>query len=215
MAASAHQSTCRAASAARGVDCCVAAAIAVVARHPRARLAARRARGCDMPAAAHSSDEQHVAGRPAPGLHARRDPRLEQERIAEQRQHRREVRQREQPVRARARKAPREPGLHERARRRQQEVRQADRRGQQAEDQPRRVLGRRAGFQPAPGMIGSSDEARRPAARCGAAPRAAARAVARSSPRRRSRRAARSGRTRGTSSRPPPSRRTTAGSAWR
>ena len=35
----------------------------------------------------------------------------------------------------------REPGLHQRARRRQQEIRQADRRREQAEDQPRRVLG--------------------------------------------------------------------------
>ena len=84
--------------------------------------------------------ERGVPGRPAERLHARRRPRLEQERIADQRQHRREVRQREQAVGRRRREAPREPRLHERAGRRQQEVRQPDRHREHAEDEPRRVL---------------------------------------------------------------------------
>ncbi len=85
-------------------------------------------------------DEQRVADGPAERLRARRRPRLEHERVADERQHRREVRQREQPVRARPGPRAREPHLHQRAGRRQQEIRQADRRRQHAEDQPRRVL---------------------------------------------------------------------------
>ena len=85
-------------------------------------------------------DEQRVARRPAERLRARRRPRLEQERVADERQHRREVRQREQPVGARSRVRAREPRLHQRARRRQQEVGQADRRRQHPEDQQRRAL---------------------------------------------------------------------------
>ena len=91
-------------------------------------------------------DERRVAGGPAERLPSRRRPRLEQERVADERQHRREVRQREQPVRARAGPRAGEPRLHQRARRRQQEVGQPDRRDQHAEDQPRRVL--RAGGLP-------------------------------------------------------------------
>ena len=100
-------------------------------------------------------------------LRARRRPWLEQERIADERQHRREIRQREQPVRARAGPRAREPDLDQRARRRQQEVRQADGRREQAQDQPRRALG--AGRLP----VGARDDRqqrrrRRPAAPCAA-----------------------------------------------
>ena len=85
-------------------------------------------------------DEQRVRGRPAQGLRACRRPRLEQERISDEREHRCEIRQREQAIGARARTGAREPRLDQRARRRQQEVGQADRDGEQAQDQPRRVL---------------------------------------------------------------------------
>ena len=86
-------------------------------------------------------DEQPVARRPGDRLRVRGDPRLDRERIGEQRQHRCQIRKREQPVRIASRVALREPGLQQRAGRRQQQVGQADRRRQQPEDQPQRALG--------------------------------------------------------------------------
>ena len=86
------------------------------------------------------TDEERIGDRPADRLRARRGPRLQQERIADECQHRREIRQREQPVRTRAGPRAREPDLDQRARRRQQEVRQPDGRREHAQDQPRRAL---------------------------------------------------------------------------
>jgi len=103
------------------------------------RRSARRAQARDARRRG-EHDERHVADRPAPGLRARGHPGLEQERIADEREHRGEVRQREEPVGATAGEMAREPGLHERARRREQEIRQPDRRDEHAEDQPQRVL---------------------------------------------------------------------------
>ena len=85
-------------------------------------------------------DERRIATGPPERLPARRRPRLEQERIADEREHRRQVRQREQPIRTRAGSRTREPRLYQRTRRRQQEVRQPDGDGQQSEYQPRRIL---------------------------------------------------------------------------
>ena len=71
-------------------------------------------------------DEEGVTRRPPRRLLRVGEPRLEQERVSEERQHGGEVRQREQPIRARPGIGTREPGLHQRAGRRQQEVGQAD-----------------------------------------------------------------------------------------
>ncbi len=171
-------------------------------------LQARPARGGAQ------TDEEHVGDRPAHRLRARRRPRLEQERVADEREHRRQIRQREQPVRARAGPRAREPYLDQRARRRQQEVRQPDGRHQQAQDQPRRALG--AGRLP----VRARDD-RKQCNRHDQQHRVQLDLRARTEPvhdevaSTRSLRAARSGRRRGTSSRPRPSRRTTAGSASR
>ncbi len=154
VAASAHQSACRASGRRRLVVGVVAGDASLAPSRPAARGDALQARRSPR----RRTGRRTARSRPtSPSACARvGDPRLEQERIADERQHRREIRQREQPIRARARTAPREPRLHQRARRRQQEVRQADRRGEQAEDQPRRVLGARRASSCAPGMIGST-----------------------------------------------------------
>ena len=78
--------------------------------------------------------EDDEPARPADCLHARRQPRLEDERIGDEREHRAQVGKRVQPVGHRAVLGARVPGLHERARGREQEVGQADARGEQAED---------------------------------------------------------------------------------
>ena len=193
----------------------------VVVRHRgRRRGSARRGRSgpggraqAREPRRGAQTDEQHVAHRPTPRLRTRHDPGLEQERVADQREHRGEIRQREEAVRAAAGEASREPRLHQRARRREQEVGQADGRGQHAEDQPRGVLG----ADRLPEARPARSAARRrspPAARHAAGSPSSARACAPPSPHRRNRAAARSGRTPGRWSTPRPSRRTTAGSAW-
>ena len=181
------------------------------------RMDGRRARAGSTlasPRRAHSTDEERVARRPADRLRARRRPRLDSERIAEQRQQRREVGQREQAVRARAGKRSREPRLHQRAGGRQQEIRQADGGGEQPEDLPRRILAAR-GFQCASGNDRQqrrlTSEQREVQPTCARGCERRVRPVGS----RRSRRAAASGRTPGRWSIPRPSRRTTAGSAWR
>ena len=68
------------------------------------------------------------------------EPRLEQERVSEERQHGGEIRQREQPVRARPGIGAREPGLHQRAGRGEQEVGQADGGEQEQQDAHDRVV---------------------------------------------------------------------------
>ena len=101
----------------------------------------RRAAPKAAPAGARAQDdEQCVPQRPADRLRARRRPGLEEEGIADQRQHRREIRQCEKAIGARPWPGASEPGLHQRAGGRQQEIRQADRRRQHPEDQPGRVL---------------------------------------------------------------------------
>ena len=85
-------------------------------------------------------DEDGIAGGPAPGLRPRGDPGLEQERVAEQRQHRREVGQREQPIRAAAGVATREPCLDERTGRGKHEIRKSYRRREKPQDQPDRAF---------------------------------------------------------------------------
>ena len=138
VAASAHHRIWRA-SGGRGFGC--GGGFGFGAGQRRHRIVGGHASALARPRGGHrEGHEHHVAGRPRPGLHARRDPGLDQERVAQQREHRREVGQREQPIRIAAGKPAREPGLHQRARRRQQEVRQADRRGQQAQDLPDRIL---------------------------------------------------------------------------
>ncbi len=84
--------------------------------------------------------ERDVCTGPAVRLQSRRHPRLERERIAEQRQHRCQIGEREQSIRALSRKTSRKPRLHERAGRRQQEVRQTNGRREQAENEERRTL---------------------------------------------------------------------------
>ena len=84
--------------------------------------------------------EQHIARGPAERLDARREGGLEQEGIAQQRQHRREVREGEQPVGTRARIGAREPRLRQRAGGRKQHVRQADGGEQQQQDAQGRVF---------------------------------------------------------------------------
>jgi hypothetical protein len=68
-------------------------------------------------------------------LHPCRNSRLDRERIGQEGEQGREVRQREQPIRIATRVAAREPGLQQRARRRQEEKRQTERDGQQPQDQ--------------------------------------------------------------------------------
>ncbi len=140
-------------------------------------------------------DEHDVAHRPAERLRARRHPRLEQERVADERQHRREVRQREQAIRARAGARPREPRLDQRAGRRQQEVRQADRHCEQPEDQPRRILESRRLPLDARERSAARRAIRR-AAQCGRRSAREAEADARRGPNTRNRREASPGRTR-------------------
>ena len=85
--------------------------------------------------------KERIAQRPADRLHARWRPRLEQEGVAHECQHRREIRQREQPIRARPRPRAGEPRLYQRARRRQEEIGCADRHGEEPKNQPGRILG--------------------------------------------------------------------------
>ena len=101
----------------------------------RAMPQARPARRCAQ------SDEERVTRGPAKRLRACRRPGLEQERVADKGQHRREIRQREQAIGTGAGPGPGKPRLDERARCRQQEVRKTDRCREHAQDQPRRVLG--------------------------------------------------------------------------
>ena len=79
-------------------------------------------------------DEHRIQRRPAPSLVAKREHRLDDERIAEQRGERRAVRQCEETIRIPVRMRSREPHLHQRARRSQHEVRKSDRRRQEPQD---------------------------------------------------------------------------------
>ena len=83
--------------------------------------------------AAHRVDD--VAERPHEGLDGKGDERLDGDRIRDQPEERAEVRQRVQPPGRDARPRLAEPGLHERTRRRQNQVRQADR-GREHRQQP-------------------------------------------------------------------------------
>ena len=99
-------------------------------RHLPPRPPGRRAAG---------GDEEGVAGRPQPGLTLHRQEGFHQHRVAEQRQHRGEVRQRVEAVGHDTGEGARIPGLHQRAGGRQQQVGQADRHGQHAEHAEGRI----------------------------------------------------------------------------
>ena len=86
-------------------------------------------------------DEAGKEPGPQVRLPAGREKRLDSQRVGEQCEHRPEIGEREQPVGDEAGAFAREPGLEQRARRRQYEVGQADRNGEQAENAQRRVLG--------------------------------------------------------------------------
>ena len=126
-------------------------AAAAASTLPRRRRPPLRARP-----AAHSPTNDRIARRPSPRLHARGDPRLEQERVAQQRQHRREIRQREQPIRAASGKAcarttPGPAGWSWTARNRAARSWRRAAPGSARSDFPAPV-----GFQNAPGTIGST-----------------------------------------------------------
>ena len=100
-----------------------------------------RPRGEAVPPGRRSQQsERDVCARPAIRLQARRHPGLERERISEERQHRCQIGKREQTIRALSRKTSGKPRLYERTGRRQQEVRQAYGRREEAENEERRIL---------------------------------------------------------------------------
>ena len=97
--------------------------------------------------------EGEVAHRPADRLPAPGNRRLDEDGVAEQRRQRREVREREQPVRRRGARAPGQPRLEQRARARQQDIREPDGHREHAQDAERRIAVRaraRAGPEEAP-----------------------------------------------------------------
>jgi hypothetical protein len=101
----------------------------------RGELAGRSAAPHARPRGRDREQREHrVADRPADRLQPPARVRLDQRRIAEQRDHRGEVRQRVEPVDARRAVLPREPGLHQRAGGREHQVGQADRQRQQQQD---------------------------------------------------------------------------------
>ena len=103
--------------------------------HRRTRCSQAVPRRCGR-----QQSESDKGRRPSVGLRSRGDSRLEHERVADERKHRGEVRQREKAIGTAAGEAPREPCLHQRARRREQKIRQPDRRSEKSEDQKRRIL---------------------------------------------------------------------------
>src|SRR5512143_2555862 len=78
--------------------------------------------------------EGGVGGGPDPGLGAERDEALDESRVGHEGDERAQVRKGVEAVDAGARMRPRGPGLDERARRREKQVRQADRRREDCED---------------------------------------------------------------------------------
>ena len=192
---------------------CVAASAVALPSFPRVCPGCRCPSWTAKPIAAHSTANAGEEERPAPAERLQVERRLEQQREAEQREQRGEIGKREQAIGHRALEAAPVPRLQQRRGGREQEVRQADGRARAAAGCARS----------APRRPAASSRSRRGSAGRRATPRAARRAAspggarpgASSSRRRRSRRAARSGRTPGRWSTPPPSRRTTAGSAWR
>jgi hypothetical protein len=79
-----------------------------------------------------------VRHRPGNRLHGKREERLNQHRIGQQRQQRSEVGERKQPVRRGVPESLPEPGLHQRTGGGQQEILQADGRAKQSENQESR-----------------------------------------------------------------------------
>ncbi len=85
-------------------------------------------------------DKRNVRRAPAPRLGRSRDPRLECERIRDQRKQRAEIGQREQAIYRARGKGAREPRLHQRPGSGEQEIGQSDGDSEQSQDAPRRVL---------------------------------------------------------------------------
>ena len=162
---------------------------------------------------AQTSHERDIRNGPHPGLLAAGEVGLDQDRIGQQAEHRARIREGEEAVRHRPAIRSRIPRLQQRARRRQQKIRQPDRRGQQARGSAAAGL-RRPAASTRRGQNRQREETQREqrhmdhTSACGPTARSP-------SARTHNRRAAPSGRTACNSSRPPPSRRTTAGSAWR